>query len=111
MSRVSSAASLKGLPGSAQRIPQVGTKLRELWDLLHVYRGEVIVDDLTMRYRGNQIEQLRDFYGLDIRNLGATSRNGRGQGRGPSRWVLAGEWIGPRYVDYIAERLKKETRR
>src|SRR5882672_1027113 len=112
MSRIASAGSLKGTAHNPlQRMPRPGTRLRELWDLLHLYRGEVFVDDLTMRYCRGSMDQLRYFYGLDIRNLGATSRNGRGKGRGPSRWVLAGEWIGPKYVDYIAERLDRSDRK
>ena len=38
---------------------------------------------------------LIDFYGLDIRHAGRKSQ-----------YILAGEWIGKVYIDYIAERLK-----
>lgn len=39
--RTESAASAKSNRPS-QHMPRPGTRLRELWDLLHVYRGEFV---------------------------------------------------------------------
>ena len=47
---------------------------------------------------GRTITDLRDYYGLDIRKI--TTR----------KWVLAGEWIGRTYVDYIADHLARLDR-
>ena len=101
--RTESAAAAKGRKtGPQQKIPREGTTLRELWDLLHIYRGVLLVDSLTVRFQSSRIEQLRNFYGLDVRLLS----HGSGS---PGRWVLAGEWKGSRYVDYIAERLGDDS--
>ena len=90
---------------TAQQIPKLGTKIRELWDLLHLHKGEVFIDRLTPRFGNGTIRQLRDFYGLDIRDLGEAKRpGGKVGGHGPHRWILAGEWFGRDYRDYIAER-------
>lgn len=44
---------------------------------------------------GAMIEYLRSFYRLDIRRLD----NGR--------WMLAGEWFGRTYVDYLTDELDR----
>lgn len=91
-----------------QREPRHGTKLRELWDLLHLYRGEVIeIPKCVERFGHSSIQQLCNFYGCDIRVIGSRGTIGVKGGSCVYRWVLAGEWFGPRYVDYIAERLQK----
>lgn len=101
--RVDSAAVSKGHWGqSANLAPKEGTKLRCLYDLLMANKGLPIDLPLT-RFGGNRngiaIEQLRDFYGLDIRKLKS------------KRWVLAGEWFGKTYRDYIADRLAEFDRK
>jgi hypothetical protein len=107
LSRVSSPENIKGSRRGYFRgtMPRVGSKLRELWDLLHAYKGVPFEDELTMRFPNTAISQLTDFYGLDIRNLGSTCRGqGMGRGKGRSKWLLAGEWIDGKYHDYVAEK-------
>lgn len=73
--------------------PRQGTQLRAVYDLFQANRGRPIAF-LTSDFGGpNRIAQLVDYYGLDIRRL----RRGR--------WILAGEWFGRVYVDYVAQRL------
>jgi hypothetical protein len=55
--------------------------------------------------KGYPLAQLIDVYGLDIRCLK------RGVWKHPGRWVLAGEWHGRHYVDYIAQRLAEHEAR
>ena len=87
-----------------QKIPRPGTKLRELYDLFQMNKGIVIEEPLTMRYNYTYFIFLRDFYGLDIRKIGEVHK---GRGRGTGRWILAGEWFGANYVDYIARNKQK----
>jgi len=79
--------------------PREGTKLRAMYDLLMANKGVPIDISLSKLYgrkcMSSQVSALTDFYGLDIRNL----KRGR--------WVLAGEWFGATYVDYIADRIAK----
>jgi hypothetical protein len=72
-----------------QRIPREGTQLRALYDLFVANKGRVVDVSPTMR-GGRALSDLTDYYEMDIRKLGHR------------RWVLAGEWFGPDYVDYIA---------
>jgi hypothetical protein len=71
--------------------PHIGSPLGNLYDRFLASRGLPI--DYSTSAGRSQLEQLRNFYGLDIRRVGR------------SRWVLAGEWFGRVYVDYIAERI------
>lgn len=80
----------------SQPIPREGSKIREVYDLFYANKGVAI----EWHFSGSNrlILDLQDYYGLDIRNLQKGSpRTGR-----PSKWVLAGEWFGKTYVDYIA---------
>jgi hypothetical protein len=72
--------------------PREGTRLRAVYELFQASKGQPIV---FVRRAGctRLIDDLIDYYGLDIRCLG----------RG--RWILAGEWFGRVYVDYVAQRL------
>lgn len=94
--RLESAAAAKDQDtGSRNLRPGEGTKLRAVYDLFMANKG------LPVQYKANtnsNLFQLVNFYGLDIRRI----RNGR--------WVLAGEWFGPTYVDYIADRLAAAER-
>lgn len=102
--RVESAASAKetrhGVHNQHQ-IPAGGSVARRVYDLLMQNKGIPIDVSLTAiaagsrKSHGRVLEDLRDFYGLDIRRI---------QNR---RWVLAGEWFGKDYRDYIAEHLEK----
>lgn len=91
--RIHGGASHGGPP--VQDIPREGTKLRSLYDVFQANKGIVIAGGFGDRRISRKMEDLRDYYGLDIRRI----RNGH--------WVLAGEWFGLKYVDYIAERLNK----
>lgn len=81
--------------------PHEGTYIRRMYDLLKQSKGQPIETSLSM-FEGRPgvaaqaIEYLRDFYGLDIRKIQ--------QGR----WVLAGEWFGCEYRDYISEHLERK---
>jgi len=83
--------------------PGNGTKLRANWDVLQANKGVPVELAGEPRYIAMQIVQLVDFYGLDIRQVqrgfhgGDISR--------PSLYVLAGEWFGRVYIDYIAEHI------
>lgn len=99
--RNASAASAKGYREHTQLRPREGTKLRALYDLLVANKGYPVTVSKANKYR---LVQLRDFYGLDIIHI-----SGRGRGHPPIRWLLAGEWFGRTYVDYIADRINKET--
>jgi hypothetical protein len=89
---------------ATQLRPREGTKLRALYDYLMAHKGEPLHVRLTLFNGDKQAARLgilRDFYGLDIRRLGP----------GYGRWVLAGEWFGTAYRDYIADRLAREERK
>lgn len=99
--KMESAAAAKGIPQShkGNLLPAEGTRLRRTYDLLMANKGIPIEEHLT-RFggadgNGQEIEQLRNFYGLDIRRLAY------------GRWVLAGEWFGRVYHDYIADRINE----
>lgn len=76
---------------SINSVPREGTKLREVYDLFQANKGRVV--HFTRPRSSDVIAHLIDFYGLDILCLK------RGH------WVLAGEWFGKIYVDYLAERI------
>jgi len=110
--RTASAAALKHRANPpAPRAPRPGTRLRRLYDVLQASRGlPCRLDAAALGYPrrtdlGSDMRALTDFYGLDIRLL---HHNGHpdGRGRAPGTWVLAGEYIGPAYRDYIAQRLQ-----
>lgn len=81
----------------ANSVPREGTKWRAMYDLLMANKGIPVDIPLNEfgKSHGRIVAALRDFYGLDI------VRISRG------RWVLAGEWKGSQYVDYIADRIGK----
>lgn len=92
----------RGPPGN--QWPAEGTKIRAVYDLLMASKGLPVEVNLSRMFNSNggadgrRIQDLRDYYGLDIRKLS----NGR--------WVLAGEWFGKTYVDYIADRIHAAER-
>ena len=75
------------------REPSPNTKLRKIYDKFMANKGIPVEFELDTSSRNYMTNQLPDFYGLDIRRI---DRN---------CYVLAGEWFGTTYVDYIAERL------
>ena len=50
---------------------------------------------------------LIDVYGLDIRSR--SHPGAWGTGSSEREYILAGEWFGKVYVDYIAEQLEKQS--
>jgi hypothetical protein len=92
--RVQTVADYKGKHGGKThgRLPSEGSRIRAL------NKKERTKFQTT-------IQQLMDFYGCDIRSLG---RQGV-MGYGP-RYILVGEWDGPKYIDYLAERAAKEDK-
>ncbi len=96
----SAAVAKERAPQTSHLAPKEGTRLRRVYDLLMANKGIPIDIHLTCfegasHAGGIAIEQLRDFYGLDIRKIKY------------GRWVLAGEWFGATYKDYIADRLER----
>lgn len=97
--RQASASVAKGRNSpSSNIVPKEGTHIRQMYDYLMARKGEVIDEPLSYfngapKPKNTQaISQLRDFYGLDIRNLGYR------------KWVLAGEWFDTAYRDYVSDR-------
>jgi hypothetical protein len=70
-------------------IPSEGSKLRAVYDLFQRSKGRVI--DYASPNNDRLLADLQDYYGLDIRRVARC------------KWVLAGEWFGLIYRDYIAE--------
>lgn len=111
--RQESAASAKGSVAHCQLVPREGTKLRVLYDRFMTNKGlpiEMNFSEEAGRTCRRYLHDLRDYYGLDIRCLKRRGGNRCGKTPNPSEWVLAGEWFGRTYVDYIAERLAKHDR-
>jgi hypothetical protein len=88
-------------------IPREGSRVRAAYDFFYANKG-VTVEFQFDKFGGdnNLINKLTDFYGLDIRRI----RNGSARVGRVSTWVLAGEWFGRVYVDYIAERAATHDR-
>lgn len=99
-----SAAQIKGryACGSPKQRPDPESRLGMLYDAFKNSAGKPIPLKLTGA-DSNYPERLIDFYGLDIRRL----QRGDSRTNKPSIWVLAGEWFGREYRDYIAEQLEK----
>lgn len=73
--------------------PATGTYPREVYNILYAARGRVVdLGPPGHRYtqRGRAIARLRDEYGCDIRTA-----------KGWNCFILAGEWFGSKYVDYV----------
>lgn len=82
-----------------QIAPRVGSRLRETYDLLMANKGVPV--EIQYRFLGPDMRYLIDFYGLDIRLV----KPGHVRSHRLSTYILAGEWFGRVYVDYIAARL------
>lgn len=99
--RVESVSALKRIKhghGRTVLYPHEGTRTRALYDLFKANEG-IPIGDLSLSVSDHStLARLQDFYGLDIRCI----RRGT--------WVLAGEWFGSRYVDYIAQRITERSR-
>ena len=101
-----SAGMMKAGSPTYRSIPDPGTKVRFVYDFLYEHRGRIVpkvemraLADLVqsqsnLRERtgslGSIINNLRDYWGCDIRSI-------RG---GQLAYCFAGEWCGRVYVDY-----------
>lgn len=89
-----------------QEKPRDGSRLRKVYDLLQKNKGRSFdVDREDCKAIGESRFQLEDFYGLDIR----CTRKGDRRTNRKSSYVLAGEWFGRVYVDYIAEHINSDS--
>jgi hypothetical protein len=92
--------SLRGKPVHLEQMPKEGTRVRQLFDLFHAYKGQII--DLGMGPRTNTnprykniygaMKQLKDAYGMDI------TSNGKGG------FCFHGEYFGTKYVSYVNDK-------
>lgn len=78
--------------------PVEGSRTREICEMFRNSPGIPIRWSKT-NDDAPRLESLIDRYGLDIRRLG------------PEMWVLAGEWFGSEYRDYIAEYIARMDER
>lgn len=84
---------LKNRRGTNKRKePREGTRLRQLWDLFQSSPGQPVEVRFPNRtgkgYTNRQLDDLRDYYDLDIKPVG------RGL------WCLVGQWEGEEYTAY-----------
>lgn len=102
-----SAARIKGTKRArpALEIPNEGPT-RSVYDILQANKGlPVEIEFLGHAQRCVILQYLTDFYGLDIRQ----AERGDKRTHRTSKFMLAGEWFGRVYVDYVAERLEREA--
>lgn len=101
--RVASAADLKSSQSKQNNpsgLPHEGTYIREVYDIFKANAGYIIqFDEMTTKQYHRFaaiINQLRDFYGCDIRTISK-----QGMRKDARQYLLAGEWIGEHYADYV----------
>lgn len=82
-----------------QAKPREGSVTRQLFDRFTQAPGRIIEFQSTTRTEDVLLRTLRITYGLDIRVV----RQGSTKVHRKSTWILAGEWFGSIYIDYIAE--------
>jgi hypothetical protein len=97
--RVATVSELKGRSGGRNDYPALGTAYRAILDCLTEKPGCVVdMADLARKYPdgrfGHALERLRNDYGMDIRKVHPRKHDGL--------YVLAGEWFGANYSDYVA---------
>ena len=88
-----------------QDAPREGTFIRRAYDMFKQHPGLPIEFSLIGTPDPCVTRKLIDFYGLDIRML----QKGSSKVQRPSIYVLAGEWFGRVYVDYIEERMEHQS--
>ena len=102
---------VSGMKGSRKSygglIPREGTHLRALYEQFKANPAQPIY--VGINDRRSAIGQLVDFYGLDIR-LFHEKRAPIRVGCSRMRYWLVGEWFGATYIDYVADRRRKEER-
>lgn len=90
----------RGFKIAIQQLPKEGSKIRELFDLFHAYKGQIIDFSTFPKDLGSRINHLKIFYGMDIVYVGKCKR------------CFRGEYIGAKYVSYADERpLKVKLKR
>ena len=99
--RYASASVLKGRIKYRNKIPGEGTAIRQIYDVFMNNKG-CSVELPPVACANNRIRDLVDYYGLDIR---ITRRGDCRTGRA-SLYILAGEWCGKEYIDYIKPKEK-----
>lgn len=112
MARMLSAAQIKGKTKSKlQSHPRPGTRTRAVYDKLLEHKGlpvQITVFETPQDYAKQSglwtgiRHNLENYYGLDIRTVPSIAVGGWGKHQ--LWWILAGEWFGSIYLDYIAER-------
>ena len=84
-------------------LPSEGSLARRVYDQLFADNGkEVELKGLEGTHRGAigaAIVALSDFYGMDIRHFSK------------SKYILAGEWCGRVYIDYVVERMNENDKK
>ncbi len=112
--RMSSAARAKGnqMGGHTRLVPKDGTYIRQMYDMFKANPATPMYLPGFRQYsrNGGALENLRNFYGLDIRAFGEQRPPSGRQGRPSKRYWLVGEWFGKTYLDYIADRRAREER-
>ena len=77
-----------------QQLPKEGSKVREVFDLFHAYKGQILdlgnSDIAKKTYQ--RIKHLQLFYGMDVVYLGK------------GKWCFRGEYIGSKYVLYANDK-------
>jgi hypothetical protein len=102
--RLASISSTVGGSGSngRHRLPKEGTKLRRLYDYFQEHKGEAVhLPDFfkPASTAGVPINQLKDFYGCDIRSRpDPTNSHFR-------LYCLVGEWHDKTYLNYSKEKV------
>lgn len=93
--------------GGTRDYPRPGTRARQVYDFLRLHRGRTV--DTRPLWRemmmpshkgefGSILSRLQDDYGCDIRRV----KNGH--------YILAGEWFGSHYTDYVAQAIDEAIR-
>lgn len=104
MTRVPSPSMIKLGKEPPSKCPREGSSLRRLYDTLMFTKGRPCYllnaqFGAGPNFLGNAIEQLRNFYGLDIRVTPS--------GHHTRQYLLAGDWFGRVYVDYVVDRIDR----
>ena len=102
----------KGLEDNRRQLPKEGSRLRDVHDKLWDARGNFV----HLPYKGPQLgavmEQLKNFYGFNIRAIYQGGGVGSGKtGKYITLYCLTGEY-GPsgRYIDYMEKRASGELK-
>jgi len=96
--RVITVSEMKGRDAPHRDYPTPGSLADQIYQRLTSSKGKIVdLSDLRgkrSRDRWLAIGQLMDFYGLDIRKIHPRKHD--------ALYVLAGEWFGSHYSDYVA---------